>query len=86
MKNLLDVDPNEDYEILRISEELKKDNNVIDFLQNQMLPETIFLFLIQTSIQLLSVLQSIFWLISTLLREYLVDSIYDYTEIFIIDL
>ena len=39
MKNLLDVDPNEDYEILKISEELKKDNNVIDFLQkNQMLP------------------------------------------------
>ena len=26
MKNLLDVDPNEDYEILKISEELKKDN------------------------------------------------------------
>ena len=63
MKNLLDVDPNEDYEILKISEELKKDNNVIDFLQkNQMLPGNNILFLIQTSIQLLSVLQkSIFW-------------------------
>ena len=29
MKNLLDVDPNEDYEILKISEELKKDNNYL---------------------------------------------------------
>ena len=35
-KNLINVDVNEDYRILKISEELKKDSNVIDFLkQNQ---------------------------------------------------
>tara|TARA_B000000532_G_scaffold2337_1_gene1825 strand:+ start:734 stop:1420 length:687 start_codon:yes stop_codon:yes gene_type:complete len=39
MTNLINVDANEDYRILKISEELKKDNNVIEFLQqNQMLP------------------------------------------------
>ena len=39
MNKLLDVVVNKDYRILKISEELKKDNNVIDFLQkNQMLP------------------------------------------------
>ena len=39
MTNLINVDANEDYRILKISEELKKDSNVIEFLQqNQMLP------------------------------------------------